>query len=43
MTAQWSMCHLKEMTSDDFSEAITVKVSEIDNAVRISSIEWGRP
>ena len=28
---------------DVFSEAITVRVSEIDNAVRISSIEWGRP
>jgi hypothetical protein len=31
------------LEGDDFSEAITVKVSEIDNAVRISSIEWGRP
>ena len=28
---------------DEFSEAITVKVSEINNAVRISEIEWGRP
>lgn len=31
------------LEGDDFSEAITVKVSEINNAVRISSIEWGRP
>ena len=31
------------LEGDDFSEAITVKVSEIDNAVRISSIDWGRP
>ncbi len=31
------------LEGDDFSEAIIVKVSEIDNAVRISSIEWGRP
>ena len=31
------------LEGDVFSEAITVRVSEIDNAVRISSIEWGRP
>ena len=31
------------LEGDDFSEAITVKVSEFDNAVRISGIEWGRP
>ena len=28
---------------DEFSEAITVKVSTSESAVRISSIEWGRP
>jgi len=31
------------LEGDDFSEAITVTVSEIDNALLISSIEWGRP
>lgn len=31
------------LEGDEFSEAITVKVSEIDNAARISGIEWGRP
>ena len=31
------------LEGDEFSEAITVKVSEINNAVRISGIEWGRP
>jgi hypothetical protein len=31
------------LEGDEFSEAITVKVSEIDNAACISSIEWGRP
>jgi len=31
------------LEGDNFSEALTVKVSEIDNVVRISSIEWGRP
>ena len=31
------------LEGDVFSEAITVTVSEIENALRISSIEWGRP
>ena len=31
------------LEGDEFSEAITVTVSEHDNALRISSIEWGRP
>jgi hypothetical protein len=31
------------LEGDEFSEAITVKVSEINNALRVSSIEWGRP
>lgn len=31
------------LEGDVFSEALTVKVSEIENVVRISSIEWGRP
>lgn len=31
------------LEGDDFSEAITVTVSEYDHALRISSIEWGRP
>lgn len=28
---------------DTFSEAVTLKVSEIDNNFLVSSIEWGRP
>lgn len=28
---------------DMFSEAVTLKVSETDNNLRVSSIEWGRP
>ena len=31
------------LEGDVFSEAITVTVSVINNAVRISKIEWGRP
>lgn len=31
------------LEGDEFSEAITVTVSEIENAFCISSIEWGRP
>jgi hypothetical protein len=31
------------LEGDEFSEAITVKVSEIDRVLGISSIEWGRP
>jgi len=31
------------LEGDVFSEAITVNVSVINNAVRISNIEWGRP
>lgn len=31
------------LEGDEFSEAITVKVSATDSAMRISSIEWGRP
>jgi len=31
------------LEGDTFSEAITATVAEIDNALCISSIEWGRP
>lgn len=31
------------LEGDEFSEAITVTVSERDGALCISSIEWGRP
>jgi hypothetical protein len=31
------------LEGDEFSEAITVTVSEIENSLCISSIEWGRP
>ena len=31
------------LEGDEFSEALTVKVSATDSAMRISSIEWGRP
>ncbi len=31
------------LEGDDFSEAITVRVSVINDVVRISNIEWGRP
>ena len=31
------------LEGDVFSEAITVSISEIDNGLRISKIEWGRP
>ena len=31
------------LDGDVVSDALTVKVSEIQNVVRISSIEWGRP
>lgn len=31
------------LEGDCFSEAITVKVAEIESVFRISSIEWGRP
>ena len=31
------------LEGDEFSEAITVTISEYDHALRISSIEWGRP
>lgn len=31
------------LEGDAFSEAITVAVSEVENAFCISSIEWGRP
>lgn len=31
------------LEGDVFSEAITVKISEIDDALCISGIEWGRP
>ena len=30
------------LEGDDFSEAITVTVSQFDDALRISNIEWGR-
>ena len=31
------------LEGDMFSEAVTLKVSEIDNMLRVSSVEWGRP
>lgn len=31
------------LEGDMFSEAVTLKVSEVDNVLRVSSIEWGRP
>lgn len=31
------------LEGDEFSEAITVTVSDQNDALRISSIEWGRP
>ncbi len=31
------------LEGDDFSEAITVTISQFDDVLRISKIEWGRP
>lgn len=28
---------------DMFSEAVTLTLSEVDNTLRVSSVEWGRP